>query len=296
MIREIVHIDESKCDGCGLCVPACHEGAIRIVDGKARIVADRLCDGMGACLGHCPRGAITIEKREAPEFDEAAVQQHLAARGRPALAVGQPAPERPRVHEENHGGGPGSRLRSFAPRHSEPQAPAGAGGGAEQAQLPARTMAQGGGVQAGGEVARAGSDATPSELAHWPVQLRLLPPVAPVLRGASLLIAADCVPVAYADFQSRMLRGRAVLIGCPKFDDLSSYVEKLTQIIAINGLHEILVARMEVPCCGGILGAVLEARRRAGVPVPVRDVVVGVQGEIRVARDVPVEAEALDRT
>jgi hypothetical protein len=129
-----------------------------------------------------------------------------------------------------------------------------------------------------------------SELTHWPVQLRLLPPQAPILRGARLLIAADCVPVAYPDFQNKLLRGRAVLIGCPKFDDLPAYVEKLTQIIQMNGLEEIVVARMEVPCCGGLLQAVLAAREQAGSQVPVADVVVGVRGDVLAWQPVPLRA------
>jgi Pyruvate/2-oxoacid:ferredoxin oxidoreductase delta subunit len=243
MIREIVTIDETKCDGCGLCVPACHEGAIRIVDGKAQLVADRLCDGLGACLGHCPRDAITIERREADDFDEAAV------------AAANPAPcgDLPQVTPASgaapHGGCPGSRLMQFAGR------------------------------AAAADDAAVGAPA--SELTHWPVQLQLLPPQAPVLRGARLLIAADCVPVAYAGFHQQLLRGRAVLIGCPKFDDLPGYVQKLTEIIRLNGLREIVVARMEVPCCMGIAQAVHTARAQAGVDVPVREVVIGTDGEVR---------------
>ncbi len=273
MIREIVHIDEAKCDGCGLCVPACEEGAIRIVDGKARVVADNLCDGMGACLGHCPRGAITIERREAPDFDEAAVARHLAANGTrgAALHSGQARVDEARAPMPlGHGGCPGSRMQTFG---ASSVSPALKGSAPKRCDGRKPTAADDG-------------DATPSELSHWPIQLRLLPPTAPVLQHASLLIAADCVPVAYADFQGRLLRGRAVLIGCPKLDDLPAYVEKLTQIIALNDLHEVVVARMEVPCCGGILAAVLEARRRAESSVRVRDVVISVRGELLATREV----------
>ncbi len=274
MIREIVHIDEAKCDGCGLCVPACAEGAIRIVNGKARVVADNLCDGMGACLGHCPRGAITIERREAPDFDEAAVSRHLGARaahGAALLPRRAPATASPTPMPQVHGGCPGSRMQLLS-----------AASGPESLHGRASVRADGRQPAAGD----GGADATPSELAHWPIQLRLLPATAPMLQDASLLIAADCVPVAYADFQRHLLRGRAVLIGCPKLDDLPAYVEKLTQIIAINNLREIIVARMEVPCCGGILAAVLEARRRADSSVSVRDVVISVRGEMLAAREV----------
>ncbi len=251
MIREVVQINESKCDGCGLCVPACEEGAIRIVNGKAKLVSDRLCDGLGACLGHCPRGAITIERRAAEEFDEAAVHAAQAAAAPPSHQTLQTlASERPAATHLHGGGCPGSRLVRFQ-RDSEP--------------------------------APATSPATPqrAELTHWPVQLRLLPPQAPVLRNARLLIAADCVPVAYASFQQEMLKDRAVLIGCPKFDDLAGYTEKLTAILALNDLEEVVVARMEVPCCLGITAAVEQARAQAGVDTPVREIVIGVDGTKR---------------
>lgn len=243
MIREVVRIDEDKCDGCGLCVPACHEGAIKIVEGKARLVADRLCDGLGACLGHCPQGAITIERREAEDFSEEAVGAHLTRQAEPA----------------DSGGCPSARFAQFGAGAST-RSPVPSGGGA--------------GV---------------SELTHWPVKLRLLPPTAPVLQDASLLVAADCVPVAFPAFQSRLLRGHAVVIGCPKFEDLAGYVDKLTGMIELNDLAEVVVAHMEVPCCTGLLTAVLEARRRAGRPVPVVDVVIGTRGDIVLRREVPVD-------
>ncbi len=254
MIREIVRIDEELCDGCGLCVPACEEGAICVVNGKARVVSDRLCDGMGACLGHCPQGAISIERREAVPFDEAAVAAGGTGRG-----DRQPLPQVPlgparSGHGGPAGGCPGARMAQFARPANAP-------------------------VEAGAASARR------SELGHWPVQLRLLPPDAPVLRGARLLVAADCVPVAYADFQGRLLRGRAVAIGCPKFDDLEAYVEKLAAMIRLNDLQEILVARMEVPCCVGLVTALLEAQRRAGVDVRITEVVIGTRGDLIAERE-----------
>ncbi len=300
MIRDIVLIDEEKCDGCGLCVPACHEGAIQIINGKAKVLADNLCDGMGACLGHCPRGAIVIEKREAPDFDEVAVKQHLGALTKQRLATfGKQAVAA--VHQakfgagaSEHSGCPGSRMQTFA---RAPHSELGPQGRAESNPQPqASGEAEARPSAAAGRALPGSNTPPPSELTHWPVQLRLLPPNAPILRGASLLIAADCVPVAYPDFHKQMLRGRAVLIGCPKFDDLQAYVEKLQVIFSANDLSEVLVARMEVPCCSGILAAVLEARRRSGVATPVRDVVVGVQGEIRLDREVPVEQSASSAT
>ena len=242
MWREIVTIDEDKCDGCGLCVPACQEGALRIVDGKARLASDRLCDGLGACLGQCPRGAIRIERREAVPFDEDAVQAH---------------------RQGSADGCPGSRFARFDS-----------------------------GVGVFGTALGSGEDVgpgQPSALTHWPVQLRLLSPAAPVLSGARLLVAADCVPVAYADFHGELLRGRAVVIACPKLDDPRSYVEKLAEMIRLNDLAEITVAHMEVPCCTGLLRMVLEARRQAEGNVDVEEVVIGVRGQVLARRRFPPE-------
>lgn len=256
MIREIVKIDEEKCDGCGLCVPACHEGAIKIIDGKARLVSDRLCDGLGACLGHCPNGAITVQRRDADAFDEALVAANTEA----ICTAEHVRPASPATAA--HSGCPGSRTMQFL-RSANPQNSA-----VDQ------------------------DAANESALTHWPVQLNLLPPHAPVLQGARLLIAADCVPVAYGDFHRKLLRGRAVLIGCPKFDDVSAYVEKLATIIRLNDLMEIAVARMEVPCCTGLVTAVLEARRRAGVSVRVRETVISTRGDVLSEREVPAEVAA----
>lgn len=249
MIREIITIDEEKCDGCGQCVPACKEGAIRIVNGKARLLADNLCDGLGACLGHCPQDAIHVEKRDAADFDEQAVERHLGAKTAHHAVAHAAAPA--------HSGCPSAR---FARMDARPASPCSA----------------------------ASSDAPPSELTHWPVQLRLLPGAAPVLRGAELLLAADCVPVAYADFHRRMLRGRAVVIACPKLDNPDGYVEKLADMMR-GGLAGVTVAHMEVPCCTGILRMAIEARRLSGADVPIRDMVVSTRGEILGEHMLPAE-------
>lgn len=264
MIREVVKIDEDKCDGCGLCVPACHEGAIRVVNGKAKLVEDRLCDGLGACLGHCPQGAITIERREAEGFSEEAVHAHLAGEARVS-----------RSGTAAGGECPGSRFGAVG----EPT---------RAGDCPSARFAQFGAGAGNCTPASAGQTAGTSELTHWPVKLRLLTPMAPVLRGASLLVAADCVPVAFPAFHSRLLRGHAVVIGCPKFDDLGGYADRLAAMIECNDLAEIVVAHMEVPCCTGLLMAVLDARRRAGRPVPVVDVVIGTRGDVLAREEVPV--------
>ena len=274
MVRDIVVIDEAKCDGCGLCAKACAEGAIKIIDGKARLQADFLCDGMGACLGHCPRGAIRIEKREAAAFDEAAVEAQLSRKvGHASAAV--------RAHPVAHtqpAGCPSSRTQGLA------AAGAGAGGGCPGSRFAHfdRLAETSDNDSSAGELQ--------SELTHWPVQLRLLSPMAPVLQGAHLLVAADCVPIAYADFHRKLLRGRAVVIACPKLDDPDGYVDKLAEMMRCNRPADITVAHMEVPCCTGILMMVLEARRRSGVEVPVIDVVVGIRGDILRQNEIPAEA------
>jgi len=253
MLREIVSIDEERCNGCGLCIPACQEGAIQLIDGKARLVAENLCDGLGACLGHCPQDAIRIERREAEGFDESAVEQHAADQA--------PDP---------------------APVNTRPGPPAG---------CPSARFGRLGDQHVGEPVANADDDGeSASELRQWPVQLRLLPPTAPMLRGARLLLAADCVPVACGDFHRRMLRGRALAIACPKLDDPTGYIEKLTQIIRANNLAELEVVHMEVPCCTGLLRMAAEARRRSGCDVPLVDTVVSIEGRVLSRRRVPVEA------
>jgi len=241
MIRDIVRIDEEKCDGCGFCVPSCAEGAIKIINGKARLIRDNLCDGLGTCLGHCPRGAITIEKRDAEAFDEEAVK-----------AAAHPSPISTTQHAD---GCPGSRFAQFDAGKPGVFGAARASGGA-------------------------GSVGQPSALSHWPVQLRLLSPEAPVLRGARLLVAADCVPFACADFHRQLLAGRAVVVACPKLDDPRGYLEKLTTMVRHNDLKELVVAHMEVPCCTGILQMVLHARDAAQSQLPVEAIQVGIHGQI----------------
>jgi Pyruvate/2-oxoacid:ferredoxin oxidoreductase delta subunit len=234
-VRKIVRIDEEKCDGCGQCIPNCREGALRVVDGKARLVSDRYCDGLGACLGVCPRDAITVIEREADEFDEQAVAAFHAVGGPHMRAA--------------HGGCPGAALMSFA-----------AGDDAAPASEP--------------------SD-SPSALRQWPVQLELVPVNAPFFDGADLLLVADCVPFAVADFHARFLRGRKLLVGCPKLDDTARYAAKLAAILKGNDIRSLTIVHMEVPCCFGLVALARRALAESEKQVPVQEVVVGVQGAVR---------------
>lgn len=230
MKRKIVKIDEKKCNGCGQCVSACAEGAIQIINGKAKLVSDNYCDGLGACLGDCPQGAITIVEREADAFDEAAVKKHLA-KSKPAHA--------------HHSGCPGMAVQSFEKKKSS--APA----------------------------AKA-----ESELSQWPVQLHLVPPTAPYWDGADLLVCADCVPFSYANFHSELLKGKKLVIACPKLDDTEPYLEKLTEIIRENDIRSVTAARMEVPCCGGIAMIAQRAVQESGKNIPFKVITISIRGEI----------------
>jgi NAD-dependent dihydropyrimidine dehydrogenase PreA subunit len=245
MIRKIVEIDQEKCNGCGICVPACAEGAIRIENGKAVLAADNLCDGLGACLGECPLDAIRIIERDADEFDEAAVEEHLGKAGHTPHHTGHRAAPQA---ASGHGGCPGSR-----------------------AMVLDRPVSESDGI----------APRQASRLRQWPVQLHLVPTSAPYFRNADLLIAADCVPFAYADFHREFLDGRAVVVGCPKLDDNRFYTEKLTELIRANDLKSITVVRMEVPCCGGIVMAARQALAASGKDIPLREVTVGINGELK---------------
>lgn len=241
MIRRVIDIDEERCTGCRLCVDACHEGAIGMVDGKARLLRDDYCDGLGDCLPACPAGAIAFVEREADAYDEAAVAAHLAARrasDATAAAGGAPA------------GCPGSRARDLGGRGS---------------------AASGAGVPAAGDL--------PSRLAQWPAQIRLMPVQAPYYEGRGLFVAADCTAFACASFHERLMRGKVTVIGCPKLDE-GSYADKLAAIIAANAITGVTVARMEVPCCGGLERAAAEALERSGKELPFEVVTLSVNGEV----------------
>ena len=271
--RKIVQIDESKCDGCGQCVPSCAEGAIQIVAGKARLVSDVYCDGLGACLGQCPQGAITVIQREAEDFDEAAalahVQRRAAAEPREGHAGAREArfpaatPERQVSHppHNGHGGCPGSAVRSLGPAAGP------------LPMLPQRPM-----IRALDEGDTAGGEAPP--LANWPIQLHLVPPNAPFLHEADVVLAADCAAFALAGFHQEVLKRRPLVIGCPKLDDGQAYVAKLTAMIRAAKIRSLTVVRMEVPCCMGLVRIASLARQAAGSDIPLEEIVISLRGQI----------------
>ena len=269
MKRKIVLIDAEKCNGCGLCVPNCAEGAIQVIDGKARLVAENLCDGLGACLGECPEGAITIEERDADVFDEKVVEEHLKTIGR------APSPAHAGHHgeHEHHHGGDHHGEKHHHDNRLQPGGHGHHGGGCPSARLISHDRAPAAAQAPAGEVG--------SELGHWPVKLQLVPPTAPFFKGKNLLIAADCAPVAYGDFQRRFLKDSAVVIQCPKFGEQGFVVDKLAGIFRDGGITGITVVRMEVPCCGGLSWGVQKALQMSGrTDLPLREVVVGVRGDI----------------
>ncbi len=276
MKRKIISIDEKKCDGCGNCIPGCPEGAIQMIDGKARLISDLFCDGLGACLGECPEGAIAIEEREAEPYDEKKVMANIVKQGKNVMAahlahlkdhneqkylklaldylkenqIENPLEEIKVMNMHAHGGGcPGSRSMEFA----------------------------GNGPATAGEL----EGNRPSQLTHWPIQLHLISPTAAQYQGKDVLLAADCVPFAMGDFHKDHLKGKSLAIACPKLDEGQEvYLEKLTAMIDQAKINTLQVMIMQVPCCGGLLRMAQEAAARASRKVPVKCTVVSLQGDI----------------
>jgi len=264
--RKIIKIDEDKCTGCGLCIPNCPEGALQIIDNKARLISDLFCDGLGACIGHCPEDAITIEEREAQAYDEKKVMGNIVKQGTNTIKAHL-------LHLKEHGetgylneaidflkekgievpelemkcGCPSSMMKDFTQdEQAQPDAPHTPGS---------------------------------SQLRQWPVQITLVPVHAPYFKGADLLIAADCVPFAYPDFHHELLKDKILLVGCPKLDDAARYSEKFTQIFKENDIKSITCAHMEVPCCFGMVSVVQEALAASGKNIPFKEVTIGIKGE-----------------
>lgn len=273
-VRKIIKIDEGKCNGCGLCIPNCPEGALRIIDGKARLISDLFCDGLGACIGHCPEGAITTEEREAEAYDEKKVMKNIVKQGKNVIkahlehlkehgeqelftqAIGFLKEKNIEVPEEVISGGrgslpcgcPGTVVKDFrADRKDDVK--------------PEKTVS------------------SQSQLMQWPVQIMLVPPQAPYLNGADLLFAADCVPFAYADFHRDLLKGKILLVGCPKLDDAAFYTEKTTQVLKENNIKSIACAHMEVPCCSGLVNILKTAMANSGKDIQFKEITISIKGE-----------------
>jgi len=235
VLRKMVRIDEKKCNGCGVCIPACVEGALQIIDGKARLISEKYCDGLGACLGECPQGAITIEEQEAEEFDEQATLKHLES----TEAVPDELP---------------CGYSSFA---------------ATRLERPGMT-----------ELNQPQASQSPM-LSHWPVQLTLVPPAAPFLKGADVLLVADCVPFAYPDLHPRFLKDHALLVACPKLDDFERHLAKLTEILRTSEVKSLTIIHMEVPCCSGLVNMAKRAIEASEENTPLGEITVGVKGDLR---------------
>lgn len=277
-LRKIIKIDEDKCNGCGQCIPNCPEGAIQVIDEKARLISDLFCDGLGACIGYCPQGAITIEEREAGEYNERMVMENIVKQGRNVIIAHlkhlkghgehkllqealnflkvrkiEIPPEftiKDSAGEHNHGSHacPGSKIMDL--RHKDD----------------VRAVA---GVLVKQE----------SQLSTWPVQIKLVPVLAPYFEGSDILIAADCVPFAYADFHAELLKGKTLLVGCPKLDDIELYRDKISQILKDNRIKSVTYAHMEVPCCSGLIGVIKEAIASSGKDIRFEDITISIKGE-----------------
>ncbi|MBI4594996.1 MAG: 4Fe-4S binding protein [Candidatus Tectomicrobia bacterium] len=264
-IRKIIQIDENRCNGCGLCLPACAEGALEIVNGKARLANEIYCDGLGACLGVCPQGALIIEERESADFNQKAMEEHmekdLTTQKPNTMETDDRGPKQFHISPHSHGGMscPSANPISFSKPKEE------ADHGSPKA-------------------------ATPSRLSQWPVQLTLVPVKAPYFDGADLLVSADCVPFAYGGFHEDFLKGKTLVVGCPKLDDIQFYTDKLTNIFKQNNIKSLTVTYMEVPCCSGLAMAVERALKASGKKIPLTEVIMGLKGAIICSETMPESA------
>jgi NAD-dependent dihydropyrimidine dehydrogenase PreA subunit len=273
MKRNIITIDEQKCAGCGICIPNCPEGAIQLIDGKARMVSDLMCDGLGACLGHCPEGAITVIEREAEAYEEEKVMENIIKQGEGTIRAHL-------NHLKNH-----NQLEYYTKAteflkkrgitvsieaQSEHHAHHHLGGGCPGSKV--RTMKS--------ETVAVTSD-VPSHLSHWPVQMHLLSPNSPHFKGADMVIAADCTAFSFGNFHEKFLKGKKLGIACPKLDDGTDvYTDKIRALIEVAEINTLAVVIMEVPCCRGLLSIALKARDSASRMVPVKCVTIGIEGGI----------------
>ena len=253
MKRKIIKIDEEKCTGCGLCVPGCAEEAIKIINGKAKLVSEVFCDGLGACIGECPEGALSIEEREADAFDEKLVHEVLARRKK----------------EESSGQKTKPALQTL---NVMPFAAGGGCPGSAPAVFERKRQAASGKAPTGGQ---------PSELTHWPIQLHLVNPAADFFRGRDVVLAADCVAFALGDFHERFLKGKSLAIACPKLDEgLDEYAEKIRRMVDEAGINTLTVVIMQVPCCRGLMQIAQTALKNAARKVPLKAVIVSIRGDV----------------
>jgi ferredoxin len=269
MKRKIITIDNKKCNGCGICIPNCPEGALQIIDEKARLISDLFCDGLGACIGHCPRGAIKVIEREAKPYDEKKVMENIVKQGPNTIKAHL-------KHLKDHGetkyynqAVEVLKKKKMAVPNLEEKVPCACPGSAMR-EIKEKS----------GESSKDSTGDISSALTQWPVQLNLLPIQAPFFNNADLLIAADCTAFAFGSFHSKLLKGKKLVIGCPKLDDVEHYAEKLTEIIKNNNIKSITVAIMEVPCCGGLAYAAEEALANSGKKIPLIKKVIGISGDI----------------
>jgi NAD-dependent dihydropyrimidine dehydrogenase PreA subunit len=276
MKRKVIHIDEEKCNGCGLCIPDCPEGALQIIDDKARLVSDLLCDGLGACIGTCPQEAISIEEREAEPYDERKVMENMVKAGEGTIKAHL-------IHLREHG--QHEYLHEAIQFLREKGIPVPLGDMPAGEQAPAACGCPGSKMMdfREEETVESGSSAVTakSALRQWPVQLQLLSPYAPYFKDADLVIAADCVPFSYPNFHDRFLKGKALIIFCPKLDTvIEEYIDKLAEIIRANNIKSITMVHMEVPCCFGLNRIVEEALKRSGKNIVIKDYTISIKGEV----------------
>lgn len=254
--RKIIQIDQERCDGCGNCIPSCAEGAIQIVDGVAKIVKDEYCDGLGACLGECPQDALKIVEREAKEFDEEAVETYLKE-----LEKQNKKTENKEEKTDNLACGcPSSQIQVF----SKPSP-------CSSSKISTCSCSD--------DQNFLNTEET-SSLGHWPVKIKLIPPSAPFLKNAELLVLADCVPAAYSSLHSDFMKDKVVMMGCPKFDDVQFYIEKFAQIFKINQIKSVTTLIMEVPCCSGLAGILKKAMELSDIELDIKNIVISTKGQV----------------
>lgn len=281
MKRKIINIDENKCNGCGLCIPDCPEGALQLIDGKARLISDLFCDGLGACIGTCPEGAITVIEREAEPYDEAKVMSNIVRQGEPVI---QAHLEHLADHGEtdlynqavdylkkNNINIPEQKKAECVSESGQPHAsPFASCPGTAATSIKRETSTE----------KYRETEKIDSELRQWPVQLKLLNPAAPYFNKADLLIAADCTPFAYGDFHRDFLKDKIAIMFCPKLDpDIDEYIDKMAAIISMHEIKSITIARMEVPCCSGVNYVIEQAMNKAGKEIPLKEYVITINGE-----------------